>query len=108
MSVERVCGGAQTVGMSKAAYLSVFVPFDRAAWCTEPPYREAALDREALLRLPAGRALSIECAQGCAWITIEGQSEDIVLAGGEALVLERHARVFISGLPEASVRISGR
>lgn len=69
---------------------------------------EFTLGRAALLQMPSGQGLRIECLNGCAWMTIDGELQDIVLEPGDVLTLGRHAPVFVSGLPRASVRVAMR
>ena len=70
--------------------------------------REFTLNKAALLQLPHGRGLSIQCLNGRAWLTIAGELRDIVLEPGDSLALDRHASVVVSGLPEALVRVAKR
>lgn len=70
--------------------------------------REFTLSRAALLQIPGGPGRRIECLNGRAWVTIDGELQDIVLEPGDVFTPGRHASVFVSGLPEASVRVAAR
>lgn len=70
--------------------------------------REFTLDKAALLELPRARGWRVECLSGRAWLTIDGELQDIVLEAGEVLTLVRQAPVFVSGLPQATVRVHRR
>jgi hypothetical protein len=88
------------------AYSSVFTPRAPSGEGLAGPSREVTVARAELLRLPACRGLRIACLSGCAWLTIERQWQDIVLERGEVLVLNDKAPVFVSGLPEARLRLT--
>lgn len=47
----------------------------------------------------------LECTEGIAWLTVEGQPGDFLLAKGDRLDIESNGVALIQGLPSASVRL---
>jgi len=67
-----------------------------------------ALEREASLRVAPGARLEIACLSGVVWITHEGDTRDLFLAPGEALVPPRRGVTFVTALEPATVRLIDR
>ena len=47
----------------------------------------------------------LECIEGMAWLTVEGQPGDFLLTRGERLRIESNGLALIQGLPSVSVRL---
>jgi hypothetical protein len=54
------------------------------------------------------QAKQIQSLDGQAWITVEGQSEDILLAPGELVKVERAGKIIANVLQPGKMRISIR
>jgi hypothetical protein len=57
------------------------------------------------LSIRGARGLLLECAEGCAWCTLEGLSEDFILAKGKRLHVENNRHVIVQGLPYCAIRL---
>jgi len=51
------------------------------------------------------RDIHLECNEGMAWLTVEGQPGDFLPAKGECMRIESNGLALIQGLPYASVRL---
>jgi hypothetical protein len=48
--------------------------------------------------------VTVECLKGSVWITIDGDSRDVILGAGESTILDREQRTLIMALGDAQVR----
>lgn len=48
---------------------------------------------------------SVECLDGCVWLTFDGDCRDIVLEAGESHVADRRARLIMYALQASAVRL---
>lgn len=60
-------------------------------------------DRPMRLLCPAD--LSVTCVSGIAWLTIAGDTRDVVLHPGQRHVAARRDRLFINGMPECVLQV---
>lgn len=56
------------------------------------------LPRDRIVRLTRARGTRIDCLSGSAWITVDGERRDVVLAGGESLIVESQAPVIVQAV----------
>src|SRR5258707_14198445 len=56
------------------------------------------LQRDAITRLADARGTRVECVDGVAWITVDGESRDIVLTRGQSHVVESSADVIVCAI----------
>ena len=66
---------------------------------------DVTLRSGAWLRFAPEAALQVDCLEGCAWITFDGDPRDIVLDAGDSATLPPHRRALVMGLRECRVRI---
>lgn len=50
---------------------------------------------------------SVECVDGCVWLTFDGDCRDIVLQAGESHVADRQARLIVYALEPSAIRLQG-
>ncbi len=62
-----------------------------------------AADRPLAFR--GARGFHLECTEGRVWLTVEGQSGDFFLAGGERLGIESDGLALVEGFPSGTVRL---
>lgn len=53
----------------------------------ESDFPSVTLATGELLRLPAGACTTLACERGAIWVTLDGESRDVVLSAGESLEL---------------------
>lgn len=62
-----------------------------------------------LLRQPRGiesaHEICVFCLSGTAWLTIEGQAQDVILVAGERHCVRARRKVFLAGMPVCRVAI---
>jgi hypothetical protein len=56
------------------------------------------LQRDALARLVDACGTRVECVDGVAWITVDGESRDIVLTRGQSHVVDSSANVIVCAI----------
>ena len=56
------------------------------------------LDKDQMARLARACDTRLECVDGVAWITVDGDRRDIVLSRGESFVVESGADVIVYAL----------
>lgn len=59
---------------------------------------EISLPRTQLFDIPRAAGLRLQCHEGCLWITLDGDSRDIVLQPGESFVVAEPRRALIYAL----------
>jgi hypothetical protein len=57
------------------------------------------------LAFRGARDVHLECTEGRIWLTVEGQSDDFLLAKGERLRIASNGHALIQGLPSGSVQL---
>jgi hypothetical protein len=62
------------------------------------PYAELSLEHNQLARMTDACGTRVDCVDGHAWITIDGDPRDIVLARGESFVVDSTAPVIVHAL----------
>ena len=62
------------------------------------PYAELSLEHNQLARVTDACGTRVDCVDGHAWITIDGDPRDIVLARGESFVVDSTAPVIVHAL----------
>ena len=73
------------------------------------PYAELSLEYNQLARLTDACGTRVDCVDGHAWITIDGDRRDIVLARGESFVVDSAAPVIVHALQgPAAVAVHAR
>jgi len=53
---------------------------------------------------PAGRR--IECSRGTVWLTLDGDTRDVILEAGESFFTTEHRRALVYALGAASLQVS--
>jgi Protein of unknown function (DUF2917) len=48
---------------------------------------------------------SVECVNGCVWLTFDGDCRDVVLQAGESHVADRNARLIVYALEPSAIRL---
>lgn len=72
-------------------------------------YAELSLEPNQLARLTDACGTRVDCIDGHAWITIDGDRRDIVLARGESFVVDSPAPVIVHALQgQAAVALHAR
>lgn len=66
------------------------------------PYAELSLEHNQLARLTDACGTRVDCVDGHAWITIDGDPRDIVLARGESFVVDSGAPVIVHAIQGAA------
>lgn len=59
-----------------------------------------------VLTIRGARNTRIECNEGMAWLTIEGQPGDFLLGKGEHLLIQSNGLVLIQGMPYGLVKLA--
>jgi hypothetical protein len=66
---------------------------------------EVSLDVRAMFSVPDAAGVRFSCRQGSVWITLDGDSRDIVLDPGQDFSSDQHRRALIYALAPAQVRL---
>lgn len=66
------------------------------------PYAELSLEHNQLARLTDACGTRVDCVDGHAWLTIDGDRRDIVLARGESFVVDSAAPVIVHAIQGAT------
>ena len=73
------------------------------------PHLDGSLDvslrRQGLFSLPDAAHVTIRCCSGSVWITLDGETADIVLEAGESFTTPQHRRALIYGLKPACLNL---
>lgn len=57
------------------------------------------------LRVNDGRLVSVDCVDGCLWITQDNDPRDIVLASGESFTLDRSGVALVSAFQPSTLAV---
>lgn len=63
------------------------------------------VSKGAPLRLVCRSAIQVRCLAGTAWITTEGDVNDVVLTLGQRHLAAQGDRLFINGMPDCRLRV---
>ena len=69
------------------------------------PYAAQEIARNNILEIKQAFGVTIECLEGSVWVTLDGDSRDVVLEAGQAFVVDRNQRTLIQALDAAHVRL---
>ena len=69
----------------------------------DTPRARLDLAKHELATLKQARRARLDCLDGAAWITLDGDSRDIVLSRGESFVVDSGADVIVSALEGGTV-----
>ena len=73
------------------------------------PYAELSLEHNQLARLTDACGTRVDCVDGHAWVTIDGDRRDIVLSRGDSFVVDSTAPVIVHAiLGAAAVALHAR
>jgi hypothetical protein len=64
----------------------------------DAPHTRVTLQHNQLARLGAARDTRVDCVDGVAWITIDGDRRDIVLSRGQSFVVDSMAPVILHAI----------
>jgi hypothetical protein len=77
-----------------------------------PAYRDATptprtpvIARNHILELKRAFGVTIECLEGAIWVTLDGDSRDVILEPGEQFTVDRDQRVLLQALEAARLRV---
>lgn len=65
--------------------------------------QEIAKNKILEVKQPLG--VTIECLEGSVWVTLDGDSRDVVLDAGQSFVVDRNQRTLLQALDAARVRL---
>lgn len=71
---------------------------------TQQAENEMHFSRSQICELQAPLGVTIECASGQVWITMDHDTRDVLLAEGQTFTVDCDKRTLIMALDEASVR----
>jgi hypothetical protein len=79
-------------------------------WFDRPPeiaggVRRAAVRYRSPLRSCASSARVVRCIAGCAWVTVDGDMADKVLAPGQEVVIPAKRLALITGMDDCVIEI---
>ena len=72
--------------------------------CKEP--FDLTLAAGATVTIADAAGVGIGCCQGCVWITLDGDSRDIVLEAGGRFEQDGHRRALVSALKASNIAVS--
>lgn len=61
--------------------------------------------RNEILEVKQPLGVTIECLEGSIWVTLDGDSRDVVLGAGQAFIVDRKQRTLLQALDTARVRL---
>lgn len=61
--------------------------------------------RHKILEVKQPLGVTIECLEGSVWVTLDGDSRDVVLDAGQSFVVDRNQRTLLQALDAARVRL---
>jgi len=62
------------------------------------PHARLTLRHNELARLAGARNTRVDCIEGTAWITIDGDRRDVVLSRGQSFVVDSSAPVLVHAI----------
>ena len=68
-------------------------------------YAIQEIARNKILEVKQAFGVTIECLEGSVWITLDGDSRDVVLSTGQTFVVDRDWRTLVQALDAARVRL---
>ncbi len=68
---------------------------------------EISLDARGMFSVPDAAGVHFTCHQGSVWITLDGDSRDIVLGDGQAFSSPEHRRALVYALAPSQVGMDG-
>ena len=68
---------------------------------------EVSLDRRAMFSVPDAAGVRFTCHEGSIWITLDGDTRDIVLGDGDGFSSQEHRRALIYALAPSQVGMDG-
>jgi quercetin dioxygenase-like cupin family protein len=60
--------------------------------------------KNAILEVKQPYGVTIECMEGAVWVTLDGDSRDVVLDAGQSFTVDRNQRTLLQALEAARVR----
>ena len=69
-----------------------------------PKYDELCLASNEIRALASAQGVVVDCLKGSVWITIDGDTRDVILGAGQSLTLDRKERTLIMALEPSDVR----
>ncbi len=72
---------------------------------TMQPYATQQIAKNKILEVKQPLGVTIECLEGSVWITLDGDSRDVVLDAGQVFVVDRNQRTLLQALDAARVRL---
>lgn len=61
--------------------------------------------RHKILEVKQPLGVTIECLGGSVWVTLDGDSRDVVLDAGQSFVVDRNQRTLLQALDAARIRL---
>lgn len=72
---------------------------------TESVPNDLQLAHHAIYSLPDAADIQIGCIEGTVWLTLDGDTRDIVLEAGEAFTTQEHRRALIYALQPSRISL---
>ena len=69
------------------------------------PIATQVIARNKMLEVKQPLGVTIECLEGSVWVTLDGDSRDVVLDAGQSFVVDRNQRTLLQALDAARVRL---
>ena len=69
------------------------------------PIATQEIARNQILEVKQPLGVTIECLDGSIWVTLDGDSRDVVLGAGQSFVVDRNHRTLLQALDAARVRL---
>lgn len=80
----------------------------RLARALQPAASVVSLSREQIHAVMSFQGGSIECTEGCVWLTHDGDCRDVLLEAGQSHVADRASRLVIYAMAPSAVRLVPR
>ena len=81
-------------------------PGSRPVPAPHPATSSVSLAAQGIHAVRSFRGSSVECTQGCVWLTYDGDCRDVVLQAGQSHVGDRDTRLVISAMEPSAVRLA--
>ncbi len=72
---------------------------------TPQPCAIQEIARNKILEVKQAFGVTIECLEGSVWVTLDGDSRDVVLEAGQSFVVDRDQRTLLQALDAARIRL---